>query len=244
MKKKLFFWLFMAYAIFTSLKIKAQNRDSTQREDILKANFSQDSFFGFFMNVQATIPLKKSNHSFVMYANYWANPAFANLNTGTDFWTEMGGGVQFFQSQKPYNFLLTLGITSGRVLSGGNTAVMGDGIVPAITFNYTQNNIDLQLFANYFKYLRKAGKINTDYLWTGGYVGYLFSKKISAGFHFEEFYQTFRTNEIDKSLYRWSGLYFQMIAKKRYEMKFISGLELLNQTEVTDFYRISTTFNF
>lgn len=207
-------------------------------QDSFSIGLGQDSYFGFYANAKGSMPLKNSTADFVVYANYWTNPAFGNPTTGNDFWLESGLGLAF---EATPNLILqpTLGLTFGKVLSGANSTVIGDGIVPSLALDYENDYWEAEGLITYYKSLRNEGAVTIDYLlywaWTGGKL----SPNFSCGAHYEAFIKTRETAAEREELYRWVGAYFNLIFKEKYNFRLTLGGEILDQTEATEFYKIS-----
>lgn len=229
------------FAIFLLLNFTATAQDSLQTtptdESTFSINIGQDIAFGFYLGANGSVSLRENLH-FTYYANYWANPAYGNPTTGTDYWTEVGIGLQkdYFNKQLIIN--PTLGFTFGKDLSGGTTGVIGDGIVPNLVISYCRKKFESQLYVSYYAALRKMGAVTLDYFWYSVWMGRFFSKNFSAGAHFEHFMIARKTGAKSENVFQWLGIYLETKVKEQYLLRLTLGAELLPYTEVTDFYKL------
>lgn len=190
-------------------------------------SIGQDSYFGFYVSGNGTHSLSDKT-SLTFYANYWANPAFGNTLTGTDFWTEVGTGVNFSLAGKKLNLNPSLGFTYGKVLSGGEKGVLGDGIVPALFGSFTNKYTETTFGAVWFKALRNEGPVTVDYYWVWLSPGYKFNNKITAGALIEDFYLARMSGHPASNLYLWLGPFVQYTFPKGVFIKAAAGYDVIN----------------
>jgi hypothetical protein len=224
-KELLFLLLFLTYPGFA--------QQDTLSTYVLGAG--QDSYFGFYVTGTGSYPIAK-NKSVTFYANFWTNPVFGNASTGTDFWTEVGTGINFTCLNQQFNFNPTLGFTYGKVLSGGEKGVLGDGLVPGALASFHNRRIDINAGAVWFKALQHTGPVTTDYVWFWFVPGYRLSNHLTAGIHLEDFYQSRQTGAIPRNLYLWMGPYLQFNFKNGVFLKVAAGYDPINHS----FIKINT----
>jgi hypothetical protein len=202
----------------------SQVSDST---GYLSVSISQDSYFGFYMGTFGSYKVKERT-SLTVYASYWANPAYGTAALGTDFWTEVGGGVDFASRNDKVHFNPTLGIMYGKVLSGGDKGVLGDGIVPTLFLSVNGSTIQTQVFSTYFKSLRNEGPVTTDFIWWWVNSVYSFSRVFKAGVLVDHFYMSRSTGSDPRSLYLWMGPLIQLNFPGDAVFKFSGGYDDVN----------------
>jgi hypothetical protein len=211
--------------IFPFLHVQAQESNPSS----LTINIGQDSYFGFYVSGYGTRELSKKT-SLTFYSNYWANPAFGNATTGTDFWTEVGTGLNFVLFKDKLNLNPTLGFTYGKVLSGGEKGVLGDGIVPAITGFFSDKYTETTFGAVWFKALRKEGPVTIDYYWLWISPGYKFNSLFTAGALLEDFYLSRMSGAKAANLYLWVGPFVQYTFPKGAFIKAAAGYDAINDS--------------
>ena len=189
----------------------------------------QDSYFGFYLSGNGSHPVGK-NKSVTFYANFWTNPAFGNASTGTDFWTEVGTGVNFTLAEGRLNLNPSLGFTYGKVLSGGEKGVLGDGVVPGLLAALRTRRADVNAGSYWFKSLQHAGPVTTDYLWIWLTPGYRWDRHLTTGVHLEDFYQSRLTGGVDRNLYLWIGPYVQFTFRNGAFLKAAGGYDAINKS--------------
>jgi hypothetical protein len=202
------------------------------QEDSLSSftlSLGQDSYFGFYVTGSGSYSLSKQA-SITFYTNYWANPAFGTASTGTDFWTELGGGVSFSLCGQRLVVNPSLGFTYGKALSGGERGVLGDGIVPSLTATLSRSRAEINAGIVWFKALRKEGPVTVDYVWAWFAPGRKINQRVTAGIHLEEFYLSRMTAERPKHLYQWVGPYLQYNFPKGTFIKAAGGYDTINKS--------------
>ena len=189
----------------------------------------QDSYFGFYLSGAGSHPVGK-NKNVTFYANFWTNPAFGTPSTGTDFWTEVGAGVNFTLASGRLNANPTLVFTYGKVLSGGEKGVLGDGLVPGLLAGLRTRRADVNAGAYWFKSLQKTGPVTTDYLWFWLVPGYRWDRHLTTGIHLEDFYRSRLTGATDRNLYLWIGPYAQFTFRNGAFLKAAGGYDAVNKS--------------
>lgn len=183
----------------------------TDSTSALTVTIGQDSYFGFYVSTFSSYKWKRFV-DVTVYSNLWANPAFGTISTGTDFWTEVGGGLDFSVGEGNVHINPMVGLTYGKVLSGGTKGVVGDGIVPSLIITANKSSLSFSAFSSWFKALRHEGAQTFDYLWSGASATYQVSPAIHLGILSEHFILSRATNEQPKNLYFWIGPLIQVDA--------------------------------
>lgn len=192
-------------------------------------SLGQDSYFGFYVTGAGSYSFSKKA-SVTFYTNYWANPAFGTASTGTDFWTEVGGGINFTLWHEKLNVNPSLGFTYGKALSGGERGVLGDGIVPSVTAIFSNGHHEINAGIVWFKSLRQEGPVTIDYLWAWFAPGRKLNRRLTAGIHLEAFYLSRMTAESPGHLYQWVGPYLQYNFPKGTLIKAAGGYDTINKS--------------
>lgn len=208
---------------FLCLQVQAQESNPSS----FTLGIGQDSYFGFYISGNGTHTLSDKT-SLTFYANYWANPAFGNPTTGTDFWTEVGAGLNFTLLENKLTINPSLGTTYGKVLSGGEKGVLGDGIVPALFGSFNNTFSETTFGGVWFKALRKEGPVTVDYYWLWLSPGYKFSSKVTAGALIEDFYLSRMSGGKATNLYLWMGPFIQYTFPKGVFIKAAAGYDAIN----------------
>jgi hypothetical protein len=208
---------------FLFLQAKAQESNPSS----FTLSVGQDSYFGFYVSGNGSHSLSDKT-SLTFYTNYWANPAFGNAATGADFWTEVGGGFNFILFKERLNINPSLGFTYGKVLSGGQKGVLGDGVVPALFGSLNNKYTETTFGAVWFKSLRAEGPVTVDYYWVWFSPGYKFTSKVTAGAHFEDFYLARMSGAEAANLYLWVGPFVQYTFPKGVFIKATAGYDAVN----------------
>lgn len=214
--------------------------DEIERSSSFLFTMEQDNAFGFLPGVSGSFPRAKKAWDFTFYGNFWTNPFFANQQTGSDFWVESGAGVAFFFKNQRWRVNPSLGFSSGRRLSGGTQGLFAEGLVPSIAVKYATRRTEATFNANYYKSVRTAGKITTDYLIWSFTAGMNMNEHLAVGLLAENFQMTRQTKGEPQNLFLWTGAYMRLIVQKKYWVGFATGINLqIRDTYGQEFYRLS-----
>ncbi|MCP4443663.1 MAG: hypothetical protein GY810_32565 [Aureispira sp.] len=202
-----------------------------------------DNTFGFYPEIFGSIGVKK-NFSFSFYGIYWTNPAYGSINLGgTDGWLETGIGAQWFWADGKVLFNPSIGVTHGKLLSGGERSAIAEGIVPNIELFYFGDRFELEFFNGYYKSIRKEGPVTTDFWLTWAYPGVFVHKNISLGVHYEHFIQTRVTGGEFQGLYYMLGGYIKASFNNGIFLRFSAGYNFVDESiggYGREFYRLAT----
>lgn len=226
-----------------------------KRDPSFSVTLNQDNFFGFYPAFSGALPVNDTV-DFTFYGILWTKPAFGLglVNQGDDLWTEFGAGVNFNLADGNLTINPQLGVTNGALLSGGAQNVAGqttgsrfaDGIVPSLTVNYGDENIEAQLYAGYYAALRQRnGDSALDFLHTWVNAGYKFSSLVSAGAHYELLSNTRNTypGGATGRVYQWVGPYVQFTLPQGYFARFTAGTDVESGAS-GDFFKVNVGFKF
>lgn len=204
---------------------------------------NQDSFFGFYPSFNGLMALSE-NMDFSFYGIFWTTPDFAsNAPGGADLWTEFGAGVNLKYMDGKLNVKPQLGITNGVLQSGVNDGGgnFGDGIVPSLTINYSDDYFELESYNGY--YIATADSDGNDFLhlWING--GYKFASFASGGLHYE--WLDIPSADGDTVLYKWFGPYVQFSVDSGLFARFTAGSQIdAAGGEEGDFYKLNVGMSF
>lgn len=199
---------------------------------------NQDNAFGFYPQVAGSFPIN-DKLSFSFYSIFWSNAAYGSPDLGTDLWTEMGVGLSFNAFGDKMIINPSLGFTHGKLLSGGEKSVPFDGIVPnALAFVFTKK-FEAELFASYYKALKKEGPETFDYFLYWAYPGVVLSDHVSVGGHYEGFALTRSTSGASEMLYHWLGAYVKFNINNTYTLRFSTGTNLKEGDYSDGFYKLT-----
>jgi hypothetical protein len=235
MNLKTIVWVFLCITIQSTLLAQS---DAEKPESTLAIAINQDNAFGFYPAVYGSFGVDQSL-SFSYYGLFWTNPSFGNATTGTDFWTEMGIGLSFGVFEDRLLLNPSLGFTHGRLLSGGPTAVVGDGIVPSLTGFLSDGIFEAEFFGAYYKALRKEGPNTYDYLLFWIYPGIVINDRISLGFHYESFILTRTESDDTGSLYSWTGGYLKFTLDNQATLRLSAGVNIKDSDYSPEYYKLA-----
>ena len=177
----------------TNIKTKEEGSEDDQTKEEPKkgsiaVNFLTNSFAGFHPAIFGNFPLK-SGRPLTFYAVYWTNPAFGNTDTGTDFWFEHGVGTVFKAFNNNLIINPSLGFSHGKLLSGSEGGVVGDGIIPSVFLLHDSERFNVQFYLAYYKSLRSGG-VSKDFVFNWVNPSVKLSKFFSVGLYYEQFVNT------------------------------------------------------
>lgn len=243
--------------------VQASTAMAQERSQSFTVVLNQDSFFGFYPTFAGLIPVSE-NVDFAFYGILWSTPDFSSATgLGSDLWTEFGVGANFHTLDGKLQVKPQIGITNGALLSRGNlgngpggttTTLNGgnvfDGIVPSLTMNYGDDQIEAEFYGGYYAALRNrtsnVGALDFLHAWIN--AGYKFTSNVSAGAHFEVLSNT----RVDlpgagaSNVYQWYGPYVQFSLDNGFFARFTGGVEEGGGAAGNrgDFYKLSVGFSF
>ncbi|WP_143744238.1 DUF6733 family protein [Polaribacter tangerinus] len=209
--------------LFLAINMSAQ-KDSEENLNI-GLSLNHDAFFGFNPMMTLSFPTDKSG-AITAYGIQWG------AGTGSEWgqWTEVGIGYNFTVGN--FNINPQLGFTMGNLLSSGaaQEGIIGDGIVPNLTVNYSSKKWESQFYFGYYGALinnTDSGESTNNYVHYWANLGYKVGNHISLGLHFEELYLSGGETNGGKNLeradgYVWLGPYIQL-QKKNAGLRFSLG---------------------
>lgn len=229
--------IFLALALLLAPTFLSAQEEDPASSIILALN--QDAAFGFYPAVFGSVGVTPAS-SVTFYSIFWTNASYGSPSTVTDLWTEVGAGWSWNVLQNRLLVNPTLGITNGKLLSGGTQGVIGDGIVPGLTAFYLDDRFEVELFGAYYKALRREGPVTNDYLLYWIYPGIRFSKVFSAGFQAESFQLTRADAGDPATLYTWVGGYLKATVKEKYALRFSAGKNLKEDSDYSpEYYKVN-----
>ncbi len=236
MKKNSFLLLFLL--CFTN-NLFAQLDTDIKAPSTFAVAINQDNAFGFYPSVFGSFGLNE-NLSFTYYGILWTNPTYGNIAAGgIDNWLEAGAGLSFLTADNRMLVNPFIGFTHGKLLSGGENGVIGDGIVPGITSFYLTDKWDIELFAAYYKALRKEGPVTFDYFLYWALPGYIINEHVTLGVHHESFILTRETEGESFPLYQWLGGFVKFTVDNKYIFRFSAGKNFKTDFNSGDFYKLT-----
>ncbi len=222
-----------------------------QEEDVPDNSFTvtlnQDTFFGFYPAFNGLLEVS-DNMDFSFYGIMWTSDGLGS-GSGADLWTEFGAGVNMYFMDDKLTVKPQIGITNGTLQSGPNEedgsagANFGDGYVPSLTVNYSDENWEAEFYGGY--YLAGDDDDGTNdfvHTWVNG--GYKINSTWSVGAHWE--YLEVDTEAVgDAVLYEWLGLYTQFSLPSGAFARFTAGDQMDDESgEVGDFYKMTVGYSF
>ena len=235
----------IARSVAFALALTTTSLSADEKLDF-KLALNTDAFFGSNPYIGATYHAD-SGLDYTFYGIQWGNGSGAAWGQ----WTEFGLGVAFKALDGALTINPQLGFTMGSLLSSGaeKPGIVGDGIVPNLTMNYSTADYEAELYAGLYLPLRDnaaADGTTLRYLhyWVNG--GKKFSQYFSAGLHFEELSLLGGSNTGSANYYKWFGPYFQ-IAKDNVGMRISAGKDFTDRdtsNSKNDFYKLQFFVNF
>lgn len=242
----------IASSVAVALALTTTSVSADEKLDF-KLALNYDAFFGSNPYIGATYHAD-GGLDYTFYGIQWGDGTGANWGG----WTEFGAGVAFKALDGALTINPQLGFTMGSLLSAGAgdeangdpvRGIVGDGIVPNLTMNYSTADYEAELYAGYYLPLRDnapAGGTTLEYLHYWVNAGKKFSPYFSAGLHFEELSLMGGSNASSTDYYKWFGPYFQ-VAKENVGMRFSAGTDLTDRdtsSSKSDFYKLQFFVNF
>jgi hypothetical protein len=231
------------------------------RDERFSVVLNQDAFFGFYPSFNGLIPVS-DNVDLSFYGILWTTPSFASTAlagqgpSGSDLWTEFGIGANFILNDGKLQIKPQIGITNGALLSGGvldandvptgTGSNFGDGIVPSLTINYSDDSFEAEYYGGYYAALaNRNNDAALDFLHTWVNAGYKFSSNFSAGAHYELLSNTRNTYPGGSTavVYQWVGPYVQFTMKKGFFARFTAGADIEEGGD-GDFYKLAVGMSF
>lgn len=219
-----------------SFSLNAQDQEKPSSITLV---INQDNAFGFYPAVFGSFGVTGQS-SMTFYSLFWTNASFGSPATVSDLWTEVGLGWSWSLLDGRWLINPTLGLTNGKLLSGGAQGVIGDGIVPGLTSFYLDDKFEVEIFGAYYRALRREGPVTADYALYWIYPGIRFSKVFSAGFQAESF-RLLRTDAGEPAvLYTWVGAYAKATVKETWSLRFSAGLNFKEDSDYSpEYYKLS-----
>ncbi len=184
---------------------KEAESDDKEKSGTLAINLLHNSFAGFHPGIFGSIPTPKS-FSITYYGIYWTNPAFGSPSTGNDFWFEHGAGLAFKVLKGQLLVNPSLGLAHGKLLSGNEGAVAGDGIIPSIFLHHSSKWVTADFYFAFYKALSEGVNPSRDFIFNWVNPVFNINKFIGVGAYYEQFVNT-RTGEVNKlvDINQWLG---------------------------------------
>ena len=221
-----------------SLQVFAQDT-ITKVPSTFSIAINQDNAFGFYPAVHGSFELN-DQVSLTYYGNFWTNPSYGTLVSGTDLWLEMGLGVSMAALEDRILINPSIGTTHGQLLSGSTQGEAFEGLVPSLTLFYLDDRFEGEVFASYYLALKNLGDSSGDYVLYWILPGVVLSPNISLGLHYESFVNTRISQGETSTLYQWFGGYFKFIVNDKYTFRFSAGTNVADNLIYSEqFYKLN-----
>lgn len=200
-------------------------------------SLNQDIFFGFHVVAQVGVSLTELL-DVTFYSILWTRNGLGG-DTGTDLWTEWGGGVNLNLLDGNLSINPQFGILNGTLLSGANRGLFVEGIVPNLTVNYGDGLFEGQVYAGFYIGLRTQGdSSNNDFIHYWASFGVAPLSWLSVGAYWEHLIQNRGLPDgADQDLYQWIGPYVEARASIGF-IRLAGGADV-SDSDVGDFYKAS-----
>jgi hypothetical protein len=224
--------------LFISILGMAQEVSYDKMPSTFTLFINQDNAFGFYPAVGGSFGLN-DRLSATFYSIFWTNAIYGTPDFGTDLWTEMGVGLSFTEMNDKVFLNPSIGFTHGKLLSGGTYGVPFDGIVPNFVGLVSAGSFESEIYAGWYKALRKEGEESFDYMLYWIYSGVILSDHLSLGAHYEGFALTRRTTGSGEYLYHWLGGYVKLNIDNAYTVRFSAGTNMKDGDYSDSFYKLT-----
>jgi hypothetical protein len=232
----------------TEVPVAEVEEESPWSADI---SLNQDAFFGFYPFMAGSYALSDLM-DFTFYSIIWTTPGFSLDGAGGfGLWTEVGLGVNFKLLDGAINVNPQVGMLNGSLLSGGDKALAGEGIVPNITVDHDGDFTQAQFYFGYYLALRGESENKSDFIHYWAYGGLkpiaLINSSsqaaglLTVGAHWEQL-RSMRGDAAN--LYRWIGPYVSLALPHGVSLRFAAGVNLDDDVFALDFYKASVGFSF
>lgn len=204
-----------------------------------------DNAYGFYPGVYGSFGLNK-RLSLTFYALMWTNPTYGvpTPSQGTDLWLETGIGIGFSVFSENLYVNPSVGITHGKVLSGGENSLVGEGITPNLVLTSIHDKIDGELYVGYYDALRKGGDIQYKLIQYWLYTGMFVHENIALGLHYEIYSLGDSETSLQKQ-YEWLGGYVKFLIGEKYSFRFATGKNFLENDQFSpEYYKLSLYLSF
>jgi hypothetical protein len=237
MKQKL---TFLILAILMVLNVQAQETDEKVSAGLI---LNLDAFFGFTPMMTFGYSLSDTD-AVTAYGIQWG----AGTGSAWGQWTEVGIGYN--KTVGNFDINPQLGFTMGSLLSSGaaQEGVIGDGIVPNLTVNYSSEKFEGQFYFGYYAALTdntQSENATNNYVHYWANFGYKVSPYFSFGAHYEELYLSGGSinggGDLDRlDGYQWIGPYLQ-VQKGNAGLRFSFGANNVGDDGFAqnDFYKLA-----
>jgi hypothetical protein len=232
----------------SSAALAAAAQAAPKREESYSVVLNQDSFFGFYPTFNALIPVS-DKMDLSVYGIMWTTDLFGGPNLGSNLWTEFGIGVNIYAMDGKLTVKPQLGITNGRLLSGGTDDGNGgnflDGLVPSLTVNYSDDAFEAEYYGGYYAAVRNRNERGLDFLHTWLNMGAKFTPNFSAGGHYEilSLTRSGAPGGQADNIYHWVGPYVQFKLSNGFFARFTGGFDV-GEGNSGDFYKLAVGMSF
>ncbi|WP_281986239.1 DUF6733 family protein [Aquimarina aggregata] len=228
--------------LISILTLCSLNAQETEEEN--KATFAtkiiHNSVAGFYPIFFGNFETNK-NYDITFYTIFWTNPAFGNLQSGSDLLleTSVGLGFKFLNNSLYVN--PSFGITSGKFSSNSTGTKIAEGVVPSLYINYQKGLLDFEGYIAYYKSIREDDDIITkDYLLNWMAPGINVNKRIVLGAFYESFGITRQEDADPLLVYQWLGGSVKLKFDKGIAFRISAGATLNTDAGTSDeFYKVS-----
>jgi hypothetical protein len=213
---------------------------------------NQDAFFGFYPILGAGYEVA-DGIDFTFYSIIWTTPSFGIGGSGFGLWTEVGLGANFRLLDDAISINPQLGLLNGTLLSGSDTALAAEGIVPNLTVDYDGEYAEAEFYFGFYLSLRGETANRNDFIhyWAYGgvkplaFLGGKAAGLLTVGLHWEQLRRQVVSGEGDSAnIYRWIGPYVAFALPNDISLRFGAGWDLESENGGPDFYKASIGMSF
>jgi hypothetical protein len=216
--------------------------EADEKNHAFTISLNQDMFFGFYPTAAISYELSPGV-ALTSYGILWTRPGFGvDDSGGAGLWTEFGAGAAFSALDRRLRINPQIGMLSGKLLSGGSRPLVGEGIVPNATIDYSDNLIEAQLYFGYYIAVREPRQNDFVHYWAN--AGVKAAKFVSAGAHWEHLILARTRGGDAANIYQWIGPYVQFsLPTAAAAIRLSGGFDVADKGQ-KDFYKVSFVKSF
>ncbi len=238
--------LILAFLVCSETAFSQNEKKKELPPETFSIQLSQDNAFGFLPSATGSFPMSEA-WSMTFYGNFWTNPFYGSVSTGSiNLWMEAGIGAATLRRSGRWLINPSVGMTHGKLLSGGQDGVFGEGIVPSIFSFYKDRRWECEVYGAFYKSLRKKGP-TSDFLLGWAMPGFCLNKNVSLGLHYEQFYLSRTTDGDAQNLYQMVGGYVKFTVAEKYSLRFSGGKNFTTEEKggySPEFYKMAVGIPF
>lgn len=228
------------FLITTTVLFAQKQQTDTPKKATFATKIIHNSVAGFYPIFFGNFETNKS-FDITFYTIFWTNPAFGNLQSGSDLLLETSVGLGFKFLDKSLFVNPSFGITSGKFSSNSTGTKIAEGLVPSVYVNYQKGIFDFEGYIAYYKSIREDDNILTkDYLLNWMAPGIKVGNRVVLGAFYESFGITRQEQGNPLLVYQWLGASIKLKFDSNIVFRISAGSTLNTDAGTSDeFYKVS-----